>query len=275
MKTKKKTQDIHNYIIIYTTYTHITMFNPSAYQPEFLHVHVCINIPSIYGSIIHVVFQVKLPTLLHFQPDPHCHFSIQSLLYTKLKCQACIARMPRICTLMGFLQVATIIHVSYFPEYKSQQQHYFHTHAVTYVPNVLYNNITGVKVQHVSTRGVQYDYGKQTCKSYTAAFKLKVIETAEVCGNKAAERECSSIYMYEAFVCSRCHPLLVDTQTHNLWAQIRLQQLAKLIITQHTTRGASLRLILWALNKASQFWKCDISQCDLYSSKYGTLYRCM
>ena len=89
--------------------------------------------------------------------------------------------------------------------------------------------------------------------SYTAAFKLKVIETAEKCGNRAAGREYSSIY--EAFVCSRCHPLLVDTHMHNLWARIRLQQLAKLIITQHTA------LILQALNnffQASQFWKCDL-----------------
>ena len=42
---------------------------------------------------------------------------------------------------------------------------------------------------------------------------------------KKAELEhyCDDTLQYEAFVCSRCHPLLVNTHTHNWWARIRLQ----------------------------------------------------
>ena len=54
------------------------------------------------------------------------------------------------------------------------------------------NVLTGVKVQHVSTRGVLYSKTRASKRaSYTAAFKLKVIETAEKCGNRAAGREYS------------------------------------------------------------------------------------
>ena len=77
-----------------------------------------------------------------------------------------------------------------------------------------------------------------TRASYTAAFKLKLIETAEKCGNRAAGREYSvneKLVMdwrkkkaeLEALYTARQeiadHPLLVDARTHNGWARIRPQ----------------------------------------------------
>ena len=88
---------------------------------------------------------------------------------------------------------------------------------------IIYNG--GQSIQHVSTRGVSTTMASKRT-SYTAAFKLKVIETAEKCGNRATGREYSvneklvrdwrkkkaelehyrdGTLQYEAFVCSRCH----------------------------------------------------------------------
>ena len=92
--------------------------------------------------------------------------------------------------------------------------------------SIIYNG--GQSTKQLSTRGVWQDYGKKTRK--TALFKLKVIDTAEKCGNRAAGREYSvneklvrdwrkKKAELEALPRGKrsLTILLVDTHTHNWW----------------------------------------------------------
>ena len=59
----------------------------------------------------------------------------------------------------------------------------------TYIPHVVYNRRLRVKVHTWSIPSASRRRSRRWRSSYTAGFKLKVIETAEECGNRAAGRE--------------------------------------------------------------------------------------